>query len=172
MSVDLEHGRRVYDWWGRHPRLYRAADGILYLGRRKRLRQLAVDALDLRRGEAVLDLACGPGPNFSLLEEAIGPSGRLVALDYSPKMLSAARERVRRGRFVVLDGGTFRGPARVLNPVIKPLLGYASNWDAESDLVAELEDAFAELVVEDFNGGSLFIAVARKPGVESERTGR
>jgi len=133
----------------------------------------AVIGLDADRGEAVLDLACGPGPNFSLLEEDGDRTvGQAVALDYSPKMLSAARERVRRGRFVVLDGGTFRGPARVLNPVIKPLLGYASNWDAESDLVAELEDAFAELVVEDFNGGSLFIAVARKPGVESERTGR
>ncbi len=217
--TDLEHGRRVYDWWGTHSGLYRMVDAIVYLGRRPRLRQLAVDALDLRSGAAVLDLACGPGVNFPLLQDAIGPSGRLVAVDYSPAMLEAARERRRRagwgnieflqddgarltlpagsldaaictlglsvmpahdaaiavvaetlrggGRFAVLDGRTFRGPARIVNPVMKPLLRRTSNWDVEADLVAELEDAFAEVEVEDFNAGSLFVAVARKAGAGS-----
>jgi ubiquinone/menaquinone biosynthesis C-methylase UbiE len=41
----------------------------------------------------VLELACGPGVNFPLLERAIGTSGKLTALDYSQEMLAAARER-------------------------------------------------------------------------------
>jgi SAM-dependent methyltransferase len=43
----------------------------------------------------VLEIACGPGVNFPFLEEAIGPSGRLAALDYSEEMLAAARKRAR-----------------------------------------------------------------------------
>jgi ubiquinone/menaquinone biosynthesis C-methylase UbiE len=88
----LEHGGRVYDWWGRHPRLFRFVDEIVCLGRRQQLHRRAVDALGLRAGETVLDLACGHGVNFALLENAIGSSGHLVALDYSEQMVTAARD--------------------------------------------------------------------------------
>jgi demethylmenaquinone methyltransferase/2-methoxy-6-polyprenyl-1,4-benzoquinol methylase len=92
--IDLAYGRRVYDWWGRHPRIYRASTAaIVFLGRERALRQAAVDSLGLAEGATVLDLACGHGVNFRALERAIGPTGRLIALDYSEGMLAVAAER-------------------------------------------------------------------------------
>jgi demethylmenaquinone methyltransferase/2-methoxy-6-polyprenyl-1,4-benzoquinol methylase len=57
-------------------------------------RARAVAALAARPGEAVLDLACGTGQNFDLIEAAVGPAGRLVGVDLSAGMLRQARRRV------------------------------------------------------------------------------
>jgi len=43
----------------------------------------------------VLDVGCGTGANFSLLEQALGKNGRLIGLDQSPEMLTRARALVR-----------------------------------------------------------------------------
>jgi demethylmenaquinone methyltransferase/2-methoxy-6-polyprenyl-1,4-benzoquinol methylase len=57
-------------------------------------RQRAVRALGLRPGDTVVDLACGTGLNFALLEQAIGPDGRIVGVDLTDAMLARARERM------------------------------------------------------------------------------
>jgi demethylmenaquinone methyltransferase/2-methoxy-6-polyprenyl-1,4-benzoquinol methylase len=61
--------------------------------RYRRLRANAVARLNLRPGDHVLDVACGTGLNFSLIQEAIGQHGRLIGVDLSPDMLAIARER-------------------------------------------------------------------------------
>jgi len=61
-----------------------------------RYRQRAVDLLELRPGDAVLDVACGTGINFAPLEKRIGPHGTLVGVDLSPDMLVRASERIER----------------------------------------------------------------------------
>ena len=53
----------------------------------------AVQALDLQAGETAVDLGCGTGPNLPHLVRAVGPTGRVVAVDISPRMLDRARER-------------------------------------------------------------------------------
>lgn len=60
-----------------------------------RYRRLAVDALGLRNGETVVDLACGTGLNFPLLHEAVGPQGRIIGVDLTDAMLDQAGARVR-----------------------------------------------------------------------------
>jgi ubiquinone/menaquinone biosynthesis C-methylase UbiE len=59
-------------------------------------RRRAVKLLSLTPGESVLDVACGTGVNFSLLERCVGPAGRIVGVDVSPDMLVRARERAER----------------------------------------------------------------------------
>ncbi|MBW2394938.1 MAG: class I SAM-dependent methyltransferase [Deltaproteobacteria bacterium] len=56
--------------------------------------QLALDALDAKPGEAILDIGCGCGDTLLELAERVGPSGRVVGLDVSAPMLARARERV------------------------------------------------------------------------------
>ena len=59
-----------------------------------RLRRRAVERLRLGAGQTVIDVACGTGLTFALIEDQIGPDGQLVGIDLSPEMLSQARERV------------------------------------------------------------------------------
>lgn len=64
-----------------------------YPQRTQRLR--AVHALGLRPGASVVDIACGTGLNFPLVERAIGPLGRIVGVDLTDAMLAQAQMRVR-----------------------------------------------------------------------------
>jgi SAM-dependent methyltransferase len=59
-----------------------------------RYRRRAVELLYLRRGDIVVDVACGTGLNFQPIIERIGREGRLFGIDLSPDMLERARERV------------------------------------------------------------------------------
>jgi ubiquinone/menaquinone biosynthesis C-methylase UbiE len=50
--------------------------------------------LNLSPGDSVLDIACGTGPATLAAAEAVGPSGRVVAVDYAEGMLAIARQKV------------------------------------------------------------------------------
>jgi demethylmenaquinone methyltransferase/2-methoxy-6-polyprenyl-1,4-benzoquinol methylase len=63
-----------------------------YPQRAQRLR--TVQALGLRAGDSVIDIACGTGLNFPLIEKAIGPEGRIVGVDLTDAMLARAKERI------------------------------------------------------------------------------
>src|SRR6516164_1753736 len=54
----------------------------------------AVQALGLRAGDSVIDIACGTGLNFPLIEEVIGPDGRIVGVDLTDAMLAQAQNRM------------------------------------------------------------------------------
>ncbi|MFQ5858646.1 MAG: class I SAM-dependent methyltransferase [Anaerolineae bacterium] len=71
---------RVYDRVAEAP--YRAA-------RREAVRQLA-----LKPAKQVLDLACGTGVNFSLLQAAVGDARLVIGVDYSQRMLDQARHKI------------------------------------------------------------------------------
>ncbi len=57
-------------------------------------RRRAVQALGLRAGDTVIDVACGTGLNFSLLEEIVGPEGLIVGVDLTDAMLERAQNRI------------------------------------------------------------------------------
>jgi demethylmenaquinone methyltransferase/2-methoxy-6-polyprenyl-1,4-benzoquinol methylase len=42
----------------------------------------------------VIDVACGTGLNFPLIQEVIGPGGRLVGVDLTDAMLAMAQDRI------------------------------------------------------------------------------
>jgi demethylmenaquinone methyltransferase/2-methoxy-6-polyprenyl-1,4-benzoquinol methylase len=83
-----------------------------------RQRRQAVRALGLRPGDTVVDMACGTGLNFALLEEAIGPDGGIVGVDLTDAMLAQASARIRENdwsnvELVQADAVEFEFPARV-----------------------------------------------------------
>ncbi len=59
-----------------------------------RYRHETVEALSLQAGDTVLDLACGTGLNFSLLEKKVGQDGKIIGVDLTDAMLDHARDRV------------------------------------------------------------------------------
>lgn len=62
--------------------------------RTMRLRRRTIARLRLAAGDRVLDVACGTGLSFPLIEAAIGPQGHLLGIELSPDMLALARRRV------------------------------------------------------------------------------
>jgi ubiquinone/menaquinone biosynthesis C-methylase UbiE len=81
-------------------------------------RRLAVKALGLRTGDTVVDVACGTGQNFPLIEHAIGPEGRIVGVDLTDAMLAQAQRRTesngwRNISLVQADAADFAFPAGV-----------------------------------------------------------
>lgn len=81
-------------------------------------RRRAVQALGLRAGDTVIDIACGTGLNFPLLQEAVGPGGRIVGVDLTDAMLARARDRAQANGWgnvslVQADAAGFGFPAGV-----------------------------------------------------------
>jgi len=58
-------------------------------------RKMTADALELSKGDVVVELGCGTGLNFSLVLDAIGPDGKLIGVDITDKMLDQAKKRVK-----------------------------------------------------------------------------
>jgi ubiquinone/menaquinone biosynthesis C-methylase UbiE len=59
-------------------------------------RRQYVGRLGLKPGETVLDVGCGTGFSFPMLEEAVGPQGRVIGIEQSPDQLALARALVER----------------------------------------------------------------------------
>ena len=56
-------------------------------------RARAVDLLELTPGQVVLDVGCGTGLCFSMVQERIGPTGWVIGIDRSAEMLARADVR-------------------------------------------------------------------------------
>jgi ubiquinone/menaquinone biosynthesis C-methylase UbiE len=57
-------------------------------------KSLVVAELGIRRGDAVLDLGCGPGADLPAFAEAAGPEGRVIGVDHDPAAVAEAAGRV------------------------------------------------------------------------------
>ena len=114
--ASVERSKRKWDFWSARETFW-----SLYEQDTLAHREAAVDRLGLDKGDSVVDVGCGPGTNFELLQAAVGPTGRVVGLDVSPGMLDRAERRVAENGWSnvetlladatrpVLDEGTFDG---------------------------------------------------------------
>lgn len=89
----LEDVRRSYKFWS-CPLLYDSVVFLFSMGKADRLRARAVEKLGLKKGDLVLDMACGMGHNFPYLVEAVGEDGNILGFDYSSDMLANAKKRI------------------------------------------------------------------------------
>ncbi|MGB5951630.1 MAG: methyltransferase domain-containing protein [Ornithinimicrobium sp.] len=90
---DSQAVRRLYD------RLAPAYDLSAWIFRplgASRLQERAVDLLNLRAGDTVVDLGCGTGINLPVLARVVGEHGHVIGVDLSAGMLAQAQRRVDR----------------------------------------------------------------------------
>lgn len=59
-------------------------------------RRSAIEGLCLQRGATVVEVGCGTGLNFPLLQQGVGPGGRIIGVDATDAMLDRARCRIQR----------------------------------------------------------------------------
>ena len=131
----------VRDLYDRLAPVYDAVAAAYDLVGSGRFHRRAVEALGLRPGDTAVDLACGTGVNLPYLVEAVGPTGRVVAVDLSPGMLAQARQRVeangwRNVELVEADVRDFMFP--------EPVHGVVSTFGLE--MVPEHEGVIARAV--------------------------
>lgn len=94
MVLDLDFGKRVYDWLGQHERFYKGIRWLVCFSRERKLERMAIESLGVGRGGRILDLACGAGVNLPFLVELVGDTGHVLAVDYSDGMLASAAAKV------------------------------------------------------------------------------
>ena len=75
---------------------YDVMNSLMSAGLHHRWRRLAADIAQVDRGNVALDACCGTGDFAIELKRRVGPSGRVVGLDFSEAMLEQARAKSRR----------------------------------------------------------------------------
>jgi demethylmenaquinone methyltransferase/2-methoxy-6-polyprenyl-1,4-benzoquinol methylase len=61
-----------------------------------RYRRLVIKSLAPAPGDTVVEIGCGTGMNFPLLQAEIGSSGKIIGVDISKEMLKRAEKRITR----------------------------------------------------------------------------
>lgn len=118
-------------------------------------RQEAVGALKLSAGDTVFDVGCGTGLNLPYLFDAVGPGGRVTAVDFSSAMLSRARRRCEANGWenvtlVEADASTLAREERVNGVLFSFSLAMIPNWEAALARAADHLRPGGRLVVWDF----------------------
>lgn len=57
-------------------------------------REIAVQLMNLKKGNTVIDLCCGTGLNFPHLYKAVGDEGKIIGIDLSAHMLNEGQKQV------------------------------------------------------------------------------
>jgi len=114
--------------------------GLIGLRIRK-YRTRAIDLLNLKAGDHVVDLGCGTGLSFEQLIERVGTNGRITGVDISAEMLRCAAERVQQAQManvelVRADVAEYVFPADVNGVLSIGLFGYIAERDAVLERVA------------------------------------
>jgi demethylmenaquinone methyltransferase / 2-methoxy-6-polyprenyl-1,4-benzoquinol methylase len=84
---------RVREMFDRISPSYDRMNLLMSGGMDGRWRRLAVRSAAVRPGDAALDVCCGTGDLALELRRVVGPSGRVVGLDFAPQMLDVARRK-------------------------------------------------------------------------------
>lgn len=57
-------------------------------------RKMAVNALNLGLGDTVVEIGCGTGLNFPILQRLVGSEGKIIGVDLTDYMLTQAKKRI------------------------------------------------------------------------------
>lgn len=107
-------------------------------------RKSAVQAMQLGRGSRVLEIGCGTGLNFSLIEHWIGAEGSIFGSDLTSAMLKKADQRVRKHGWsnVTLVKGDACGAPKIAGPFDAVRCSFALSAFENRDRVLNVAHSF------------------------------
>jgi ubiquinone/menaquinone biosynthesis C-methylase UbiE len=153
--------RKVEDAYQKNARYYDLAVKLFYplIGLRiNTFRKKAVEYLNLKQGDCVVDLGCGTGLTFPLIMDKIGPDGKLIGVDISSAMLSVAENRVKLAQWqnvelIHSDIEEYDIPAGINGVISTGVFGYLNKREQV------LENIYSSLV----QHGRVVIVDGKKP---------
>jgi ubiquinone/menaquinone biosynthesis C-methylase UbiE len=111
---------RLISLYRKRAKRYDRSALLLYLAgfRHWAYRRQAIQSLALNDGDTIVDLGCGTGLNFSLLQQQVGPRGKIIGVDLTDAMLVEANASIAaQGRsnieLVQSDVASYVFPSRV-----------------------------------------------------------
>jgi ubiquinone/menaquinone biosynthesis C-methylase UbiE len=118
--VEAINSREIEEIYNRRAGHYNFSANLYYLigFREWAYRKEAIRWLKLNPGDTVIEIGCGTGLNFSLLEDAVGPTGKIIGVDLTGAMLDQAEMRIRKHgwenvKLVHGNAGSFQFPDRI-----------------------------------------------------------
>lgn len=99
-----------------------------------RYRRLVIKALEPQLGDTIVEIGCGTGMNFPLLQEKLGPEGRIIGIDISEAMLERAKKRINGARWnnvelVLSSAADYKFPDKVDGIIATGVLTYEPDYD-------------------------------------------
>lgn len=101
----------------------------------RRSTALAIAALDVRAGNAVLDLGCGPGDAIPALQAAAA-SGTVHGVDHAEEMIALAKQQHPQALFSVADFNALPFPSASFDRILATNVAYF--WKDDQAILAEL----------------------------------
>lgn len=94
--LDNSASARLISLYRKRAKRYDRSSLLFYLAgfRHWSYRKRGIESLALKEGDTVVDLGCGTGLNFSLLQKKVGLRGRIIGVDLTDAMLDEANARV------------------------------------------------------------------------------
>lgn len=93
LPTGAERARLVQDMFDRIAGRYELLNTVMTAGLHRLWNRKVVKETGLRSGDRALDLACGTGSLTRDLARCVGPTGRVLGVDFSGEMLRAAERR-------------------------------------------------------------------------------
>jgi ubiquinone/menaquinone biosynthesis C-methylase UbiE len=140
------------------PRLYDLSTALLF-GSRRRAYGTLLAAGDVKRGDRVLEVGCGPGYLARMLAEAVGPDGSVVGIDAAPEMTGYASRKARRlpnCRFQPGAAESLAFPDAAFDVVASSLMMHHLPQEGRLRAVREMQRVLR-------SGGTLLLADFRMP---------
>ena len=121
-------------------------------------RTIANKALNLKKGDMVVDLCCGTGLNFPDLYKAVGSEGKIIGVDLSADMLKVAEKQIEEQRwnnFTLIheDAAKYKFPDEINGIVTSYAITLIPEFDA---IISRGANSLAE-------GGRFVILDFKKP---------
>lgn len=146
-----------------------------------RWRRMVVDALELHPGDMVVEIGCGTGLNFTLLQKAVGRDGKIIGIDISDAMLDRARALVRNAgwqnvELVCCSASDFSFPDGIDGILATGVLTYEPEFDKVIERGAKALGPGRKWAVLDYKMPSgwkrcfapLFVELGRRFGVSKD----